>query len=46
VLLALPGVGEVRAASLMKAAGIHETRNVRGLTPRQGNDLAALLTAA
>lgn len=46
VLLALPGVGDVRAAGLMKAAGIHETRLVKGLTPRQRNDLLALLPAA
>lgn len=46
VLLALPGVGDVRAASLMKAAGIHDTRLVKGLTPRQRNDLVALLPVA
>jgi len=45
VLLALPGVGEVRADALLKAAGIHETRLVKGLTPRQRNDLTALITA-
>ena len=43
VLLAVPGIGEVRADGLMKAAGIAETRLVKGLTPRQRNDLAALL---
>lgn len=46
VLLALPGVGDVRAAGLMKAAGIHETRTVRGLTSRQRNDLLGLLAPA
>jgi hypothetical protein len=44
VLLAAPGVGDAKAGRLMKAAGIHETRLVRGLTPRQRNDLTALLT--
>ena len=44
VLLAVPGVGDAKAAHLMKAAGIHETRLIRGLTPRQRNDLTALLT--
>lgn len=43
VLLAVPGVGKVRAASLMTAVGIAETRRVRGLKPRQRADLAALL---
>jgi hypothetical protein len=45
VLLALPGTGPARADGLMKAAGIHETRLVKGLTPRQRNDLTALITA-
>lgn len=44
VLTQLPGIGDVRAGKLMATAGIHEARRVRGLTPRQRNDLAGLLT--
>lgn len=46
VLLAVPGVGATTADRLMKDVGIHEKRNVRGLTPRQRSDLTALLTTA
>jgi S13-like protein len=44
VLLAVPGVGKVRARRLMTAAGVAETRRVKGLKPRQRADLASLLS--
>ena len=46
VLLAVPGIGPAAADRLMKDVGISGTRLVRGLTPRQRNDLTALLTPA
>jgi hypothetical protein len=42
VLLAVPGIGRVRAEKIMRDIGITDNRRVGGLSPRQRRELAAL----
>ena len=42
VLLAVPGIGKVRAEKIMKDIGITGNRRVGGLSPRQRQELADL----
>jgi len=44
LLRAFPGIGAVRAASVMEQAGIAETRRVGGLGPRQHDALVEALS--
>jgi hypothetical protein len=46
VLLAVPGVGKVKADTLLADLGIKETRRVKGLGSNQRTKLVAALTAA
>ena len=43
LLESLPAVGAVKAARLMREAGIAETRRIRGLGPKQRQDLLRLV---
>lgn len=43
LLVALPGMGKVKAKRLMEDIGIHEARTLRGLGPRQRQALLARL---
>ncbi|WP_406066238.1 integration host factor, actinobacterial type [Streptomyces sp. NBC_01077] len=43
LLEALPGIGPVRSARLMREAGISERRRIKGVGPRQRERLLALL---
>jgi hypothetical protein len=39
LISALPAIGEVKAARIMKSAAIAQTRRIRGLGPRQREQL-------
>ena len=39
LISALPAIGEVKAARIMKSAAIAQTRRIRGLGPRQREHL-------